>query len=87
MGLNCELKHCFNFIYKADLGNGLIEHEYDHVFIGYSDIHPNFNKNEVSEFKYMSIEDLKIDINKNPQNYTYWFKLCIPKISNFVKKI
>ena len=44
MGLNCELKHCFNFIYKADLENGLIEHEYDHVFIGYSDIHPNFNK-------------------------------------------
>ena len=34
MGLNCELKHCFNFIYKADLENGLIEHEYDHVFIG-----------------------------------------------------
>ena len=87
MGLNCELKHCFNFIYKADLGNGLIEHEYDHVFIGYSDIHPNFNKNEVSEFKYMSIEDLEIDIYKSPQNYTHWFKLCIPKISKFVKKI
>ena len=87
MGLNCELKHCFNFIYKVDLGNGLIEHEYDHVFIGYSDIYPSFNKNEVSEFKYMSIEDLEIDINKSPQNYTYWFKLCIPKISKFVKKI
>ena len=34
----------------------------------------------------MSIEDLEIDINKNPKNYTHWFKLCIPKISNFVKK-
>ena len=87
MGLNCELKHCFNFIYKLGLGNGLVNHEYDHVFIGHSDIYPNFNKNEASEFKYMSIEDLEIDINKSPQNYTHWFKLCIPKISNFVKKI
>ena len=34
----------------------------------------------------MSIEDLEIDINKSPQNYTHWFKLCIPKISKFVKK-
>ena len=44
MGLNCELKHCFNFIYKADLENGLIEHEYDHVFIGYSDTHQILTK-------------------------------------------
>ena len=35
----------------------------------------------------MSIEDLEIEINKIPQNYNHWFKLCVPKISKFVKKI
>jgi isopentenyl-diphosphate delta-isomerase len=34
LGIDVELSEKFNFIYKADVGNGLWEHELDHVFTG-----------------------------------------------------
>ena len=40
MGMDCEFKEAFSFLYKADVGQGLTEFEYDHVFIGTSDIKP-----------------------------------------------
>ena len=36
MGMICDLKFKFNFIYKAKLDNNLYEHELDHVFFGFS---------------------------------------------------
>src|SRR4051812_34432219 len=34
MGLDCELHEAFEFLYRAELGDALVEHEYDHVFVG-----------------------------------------------------
>ena len=36
MGMKCKLELKFNFIYKAQLDNNLYEHEFDHVFFGFS---------------------------------------------------
>src|SRR4051794_281839 len=33
MGMDCELTELFQFSYRHEFGNGLIENEYDHVFI------------------------------------------------------
>ena len=44
MGMICDLKFKFNFIYKAKLDNNLYEHELDHVFFGFSDSTPKINK-------------------------------------------
>ena len=32
MGLHCALQHQFTFLYQADMGNCLVEHEFDHIF-------------------------------------------------------
>ena len=37
MGMNCPITFAFKFTYKVDFSNGLIEHECDHVYLGYSD--------------------------------------------------
>ena len=34
MGLHCELKELFSFIYKEKLDNEITEYEYDYVFAG-----------------------------------------------------
>src|SRR2546423_9920022 len=34
MGFDCELRAAFGFLYRAELRERLIEHEYDHVFVG-----------------------------------------------------
>ena len=75
MGFTAELKEIFSFIYKAPFDNGLTEHELDHVLVGYFDDIPNINKEEVEDYKWMLLEDVKYDIDKNPSIYTEWFKI------------
>lgn len=77
MGITCELKQAFSFIYKAELDQGLTEYELDHVMIGFSDKTPCMNLEEASAFKWMSLSDLKSDITQHPQLYTVWFKILI----------
>lgn len=75
MGLSCELHKLFSFTYKATMDNGLIEHEIDHVFVGNCEQNPLPNPEEVAQFKWISINDLRNEINDNPQHYTEWLKI------------
>ena len=84
MGITCDLIPVTKFIYKAELGNGLIEHEYDHVFIGYSNDDPILNKNEANAWKWMDIDVLKEEINSNPDLYTAWLKPALEHLTNYL---
>lgn len=75
MGMEAELDAVFSFIYRAELDNELTEHELDHVFIGRAISEPVLNREEVEEWKYMSMAEIEIDLKNNPQNYTEWFKI------------
>lgn len=87
MGFQTELQEIFSFIYKADLGNGIFEHEFDHVFIGKSDEFPFPNKREVSEWKWMSIDHISDEIDNHPNDYTIWFQLIFKDVVRRVKEI
>jgi isopentenyl-diphosphate delta-isomerase len=82
MGMSCELNYQFNFIYQAPLENNLIEHELDYVYTGFSDDVPIPNIEEVSEYRYTSIQEIEKDLKLYPQNYTVWFKLIFEKVKN-----
>ncbi len=86
MGFDCEFTEAFSFLYRADVGQGLTEHEYDHVFIGKYDGEPEINPDEVEDYKYMSMEDLRDDIENHPANYTEWFKIAFEKVEKYLKK-
>lgn len=75
MGFVTEIKEVFSFIYKVSFDNGLTEHELDHVMIGYYEDAPKINTEEVASYKWMPLIDVKNDIEKNPQEYTAWFKI------------
>ena len=79
MGLQVPLQEVFSFIYKAPFDNGLTEHEYDHVLIGYSDAQPQINPEEVASWKWLSLEAIKEDILQEPEQYTAWFKIIFEK--------
>lgn len=70
------------FLYYADLNNGLKEHELDHLFIAVCDDIPIVNPQEVMNFQYMALDDLKKDVEKKPQKYTYWFRLIVERLSS-----
>ncbi|MFT5762194.1 MAG: isopentenyl-diphosphate delta-isomerase [Polaribacter sp.] len=75
MGFSSELEEVFSFIYKAPFDNGLTEHELDHVMIGDYNKNPVINREEVEAFKWMRLEEVKVDMEKNPTIYTEWFKI------------
>jgi len=75
MGLVCELHHAFDFYYEADMGNGLTEHELDHIFVGYTRIQPLINRKEANDWKYESINNVRQQIEQHPEQFTEWFKL------------
>src|SRR5690606_640163 len=79
MGFESELKETISFIYKAPFDNGLTEHEFDHILIGFYNDTPNLNPDEVANWKWMPVEDIKKDISKNPDSYTAWFKIIFDK--------
>ncbi len=75
MGFSVDLKEMFHFIYKAPFDNGLTEHELDHVMIGYYNDEPNINHDEVGEWCWKGIQQIKHEIIMNPNIYTVWFKI------------
>jgi isopentenyl-diphosphate delta-isomerase len=80
MGFDCELTEVLEFIYHIDFPNGLTEHEYLHVFIGHSDTDPILNPEEVSDFRWMSVEVLRKSIASDLEIYTYWSRLTLEKL-------
>lgn len=86
MGFNTELKELFHFIYKAPFDNGLTEHELDHVMIGYYNGEPMINTEEVEDWKWMKIEDVKSDMYLNPVKYTVWFKIIFDEFYHFLEE-
>ena len=86
MGIKTSLRKVYDFIYKAKVGNSLIEHEFDHVFYGIYDSDPVLNKEEADDYKWIDMETLKNDIDKNPDQYTVWFKIAFDYFYNYLKK-
>jgi isopentenyl-diphosphate delta-isomerase len=85
MGFSTVLKELFHFIYKAPFDNGLTEHELDHVMIGYYNEFPVINPDEVEDWKWMKIEDVKKDMVVNPEIYTVWFKIIFDEFYHFLE--
>ena len=77
LGINCELEEKFHFVYKADVGQNLWEHELDHVFVGNYDSEFQLNTEEVAEVRYISMEDLNQEMKQNPEQFTEWFKIIL----------
>jgi isopentenyl-diphosphate delta-isomerase len=79
MGFTTSLKETTSFIYKAPFDNGLTEHELDHIMIGYYEQAPVINPDEVEDWKWMPLEDVRTDIAAQPELYTAWFKIIFEK--------
>jgi isopentenyl-diphosphate delta-isomerase len=75
MHIDAQPVFAYKFIYKTDLENGLTENELDHVFIGTYDGEPEINRDEVEDWKFISLPDLQKLIKENPEQFTFWFKL------------
>ena len=66
------------FVYTAEFDNGLTEHEFDHVLIGWLrkdllDKEPQPNPEEASRMEFVDVADVMQDVLKSPGKYAAWF--------------
>lgn len=80
MGMRCELTELFQFSYRHEFENGLIENEYDHVFIGISDQLPVPNPDEVAGYKFIDTDLLISEIAAQSDIFTPWFRICLDQV-------
>jgi isopentenyl-diphosphate delta-isomerase len=86
MGISVRLNKIFDFTYKVAFENGLTEYEFDHVFVGRYEGEVFPNADEVSDYCYKSIDEIKTSLQTHPQKYTEWFKIAFPKVEEYLKK-
>lgn len=86
MGFETDLEEVCSFIYKAPFDNGLTEHEYDHVMTGVYNKEPILNPEEANAYKWMPLEEVKLDVQKAPQDYTAWFVIIFDKFYSYIKQ-
>ena len=85
MGIVTPLTKAFDFVYRAGFDNGLTEYEFDHVFVGAynGEIFPD--DEEVSDYCFKTIDEIKSSIQSHPQKYTEWFKIAFPKMEAYLE--
>src|SRR5690606_25287645 len=80
LGIRAELAYLTSFIYKAELGNGLWEHELDHLFVGRTDELPRPDPAEVAEWRWASAAELDEELKAAPETFTAWFPLALARL-------
>jgi isopentenyl-diphosphate delta-isomerase len=80
MGLSCDLRFRFTFLYRAELDSGLVEHELDHVFTGVTSGEPRPDPAEVSDWRWVAVGELVEEVAAQPDRFTAWFPLALERV-------
>jgi isopentenyl-diphosphate delta-isomerase len=86
MGIECALAPLFVTHYRANVSDGLIEDEVVHVFgaIHNGPVAPE--PTEVSETKWLSLAELKRDMQARPDAYAVWFRHYMNKHADMIAR-
>lgn len=86
MGFSVELKKAFDFTYKSEFDNGLTEFEFDHVFVGEYNNLVTPDKEEVNDYCFKSLEEIRSSLLLNGNKYTSWFHIAFPMVEKWMTK-
>lgn len=73
LNITVPLVSAFQTSYRAEVGNGLIEHEYVHAFVGYAEDVPLPNPDEVCETAFMPLAQIFQRSQQEPERFAPWF--------------
>ena len=81
MGIDAALAHALTFVYRAEVGGGLIEHEVDHVFLGRFAGEPEPDPAEVEGWEWRDARRLLADLRADPAAYSPWLPLTLERLA------
>lgn len=72
--------------YRADVGDGLVEHEVVEVFLCKTteNLTINLNPDEVMNTRWVSFSQLKSEVAKTPEQFTPWLQIYLDKHANLI---
>ena len=85
LGFSTSLKKLFSFTYRAPVENGLVEHEFDHVFAGEYQGPLTMNTEEVCDYAFLDLATITGLLQKKPDAFTSWFRIAFPQIEAWWK--
>jgi isopentenyl-diphosphate delta-isomerase len=80
LGFDCPLEFAFAFIYRANVGDDLVEHELDHVFVGRSDVIGAHDPGEIDAIAWVDVDDVVRDLDAHPERYSAWFGIALGQL-------
>ncbi|MEO5997280.1 MAG: isopentenyl-diphosphate Delta-isomerase [Chitinophagaceae bacterium] len=84
MGFTTSLKKAFDFTYRSEFDNGLTEFEFDHVFVGEYNGTVKPDKDEVNDYCFKSLAEIKASLLLTGNKYTAWFHIAFPKLEEWI---
>jgi len=84
LGFTVPLEHRDQIEYRADVFNGLIEHEVVDIFVADLDGPPVTKPNleEVMDIAWVTLEELRAQIATQPERFTPWIKIYVDQHSD-----
>lgn len=79
MGIDVEVSPAFEFVYRAEVGAELVEHEYDHVFLARWDGDPSPDPDEVEAWRWAPAAELPDEAAQAPAAFTPWFRMMLAR--------
>lgn len=75
----CDVARVDQFVYRAALEGGLVEHELDHVLVGSWNGRVEPDPDEVSETRWVDRDRLLAELVEAPGRYTVWIRSVIQR--------
>jgi isopentenyl-diphosphate delta-isomerase len=73
LGVTCPLVVGTSFVYRSDVGGGMVEHEFDHLFIGRYTGSFACNSDEVERTEWWTADEIRAMLLDSPSLFTAWF--------------
>ena len=83
LGFQTPVDKIFDFIYRSEVENNLVEHEFDHVFAGSYEGEMKLNPEEVEAVRYVNMKEVEEELTLTPEHFTTWFRIAFPRIKEW----
>jgi isopentenyl-diphosphate Delta-isomerase len=77
MGVECDVEPVGSVLYRAPVGHDLIEHEYDHVFLGRWEGTPRPDPEEVQAWRWVDPAELRRALRHRPDRFAAWVEAVL----------
>ena len=85
LGFQSGIEKILDFVYRSEVENHLVEHEFDHLFSGVYEGEMKLNPEEVEAIRYLSMAEIEEELQLHPEYFTTWFRIAFPRIKKHVE--